>query len=85
MRREHAAGKPFFLYPPFSMGHIPKPAKEFAGKSRIGEYRDKMMEGDYRGGQILDGLSANSPIRVRRTRAIRGRSALPPSFGGLAT
>ena len=36
MRRQHAAGKPFFLYLPFSMGHVPNlPAKEFAGKSRI--------------------------------------------------
>jgi arylsulfatase A-like enzyme len=39
------------------MGHIPNlPAKEFAGKSRIGNYGDKIMEGDYRVGQILDAL-----------------------------
>lgn len=57
MKREHTAGKPFFLYLPFSMGHIPNlPAKEFAGKSRIGDYGDKIMEGDYRVGQILDAL-----------------------------
>jgi arylsulfatase len=55
MKREHAAAKPFFLYLPFSMGHIPNlAAKEFAGKSSIGDYGDKMMEGDYRVGQILD-------------------------------
>ena len=48
MKRQHAAGKPFFLYLPFSMGHAPNlPSKEFAGKSRIGNYGDKMMEGDY--------------------------------------
>ena len=48
MKRSHAAGKPFFLYLPFSMGHCPNlPSKEFAGKSRIGQYGDKMMEGDY--------------------------------------
>ncbi len=57
MKREHAAGKPFFLYLPFSMGHAPNlPSKAFAGKSRIGDYGDKMMEGDFHVGQILDAL-----------------------------
>jgi len=57
IKRQHAAGKPFFLYLPFSMGHVPNlPAKEFAGKSRIGNYGDKIMEGDYHIGQILDAL-----------------------------
>jgi arylsulfatase A-like enzyme len=57
MKRQTAAGKPFFLYLPFSMGHNPNlPSKEFAGKSRIGQYGDKMMEGDYHVGQILDTL-----------------------------
>ena len=57
MKRQKAAGKSFFLYLPFSMGHVPNlPAKEFAGKSRIGNYGDKMMEGDFHVGQILDTL-----------------------------
>src|SRR5215475_14091591 len=57
MRRQKAAGKPFFLYLPFSMGHAPNlPAAQFKGKSRIGNYGDKMMEGDYHVGQILDAL-----------------------------
>ena len=57
MKRQHAAGKPFFLYLPFSMGHVPDlPSKQFAGKSRIGNYGDKMMEGDFHVGQILDAL-----------------------------
>jgi len=57
MKRQHTAGKPFFLYLPFSMGHVPNlPSKEFAGKSRIGDYGDKMMEGDFHVGQILDAL-----------------------------
>jgi arylsulfatase len=57
MRRQKAAGKPFFLYLPFSMGHAPNlPAAQFKGKSRIGNYGDKMMEGDYHIGQILDTL-----------------------------
>jgi len=57
MRRQKAAGKPFFLYLPFSMGHVPNlPAGQFKGKSRIGDYGDKLMEGDYHVGQILDTL-----------------------------
>ncbi|MGB7435065.1 MAG: sulfatase-like hydrolase/transferase [Candidatus Acidiferrum sp.] len=57
MKQQHAAGKPFFVYLPFSMGHAPNyPSKQFAGKSRIGQYGDKMMEGDYHVGQVLDTL-----------------------------
>ena len=57
MRRQSAAGKPFFLYLPFSMGHFPNlPSEQFKGKSRIGNYGDKLMEGDYHVGQILDTL-----------------------------
>jgi arylsulfatase len=57
MKQQHSAGKPFFVYLPFSMGHAPSyPSKQFAGKSRIGNYGDKMMEGDYHVGQVLDAL-----------------------------
>jgi arylsulfatase len=57
MRRQKAAGKPFLLYLPFSMGHFPNlPSQQFKGKSRIGNYGDKLMEGDYHVGQILDTL-----------------------------
>jgi arylsulfatase A-like enzyme len=57
MKRQKAAGKPFFLYLPFSMGHFPNlPSKQFAGKSQIGQFGDKLMEGDYHVGQILDAL-----------------------------
>jgi arylsulfatase A-like enzyme len=57
MKRQTAAGKPFFLYLPFSMGHIPNlPSAQFQGKSRIGQYGDKLMEGDYHVGQIMDAL-----------------------------
>jgi arylsulfatase A-like enzyme len=57
IRRQHAAGKPFFLYLPFSVGHVPNlPTKTFAGKSRIGNYGDKLMEGDFHVGRILDAL-----------------------------
>jgi arylsulfatase A-like enzyme len=59
MRRQKAAGKSFFLYLPFSMGHVPNlPAAQFKGKSRIGNYGDRLMEGDYHVGRILDTLRA---------------------------
>ena len=57
MKRQKAAGNPFFLYLPFSMGHFPNlPSQQFSGKSRIGQYGDKLMEGDHHVGQILDTL-----------------------------
>ena len=57
MRRQKAAGRPFFLYLPFSMGHVPNlPSAQFKGKSRIGNYGDKIMEGDNHVGRILDTL-----------------------------
>jgi arylsulfatase A-like enzyme len=57
MKRQTAAGKPFFLYLPFSMGHFPNlPSEQFRGKSRIGQYGDKLMEGDFHVGQIMDAL-----------------------------
>ncbi len=57
MRRQKASGKSFFLYLPFSMGHAPNlPSKQFKGKSRIGNFGDKIMEGDHHVGQILDTL-----------------------------
>ncbi|MGZ3392271.1 MAG: arylsulfatase [Isosphaeraceae bacterium] len=57
MTRQTAVKKPFFLYLPFSMGHAPNlPSSQFKGKSRAGQYGDKMMEGDYHVGQILDTL-----------------------------
>ena len=78
MERQTAAKKPFFLYLPFSMGHIPNlPSSQFKGKSHIGNYGDKLMEGDYHVGQILDTLKRldiddNTLARVRiRQRAVR--------------
>ena len=57
MKRQKAAGKPFFLYLPISVGHAPNyPAPRFKGKSRIGQYGDKLMEGDYHVGLIMDAL-----------------------------
>lgn len=57
IKEQAAADKPFFLYFPFSVGHGPNlPSKDFEGKSRVGHYGDKIMEGDYHVGQVLDAL-----------------------------
>ena len=59
IKEQAAAKKPFFLYLPFSMGHSPNlPSKDFAGKSRVGDYGDKIMEGDHHVGRVLDALKA---------------------------
>ena len=83
MKRQKAAGKPFFLYLPFSMGHFPNlPSKEFAGKSRIGQYGDKLMEGDHHVGQILDTLQAARHRRQHAawcSRRTTGHRARPPA------
>ncbi|WP_425988756.1 arylsulfatase [Ensifer sp. R-19] len=57
MRRQKAAGKPFFLYLPISRTHFPNlPSKRFEGASRIGQFGDSLMEGDAIVGTILDAL-----------------------------
>ena len=57
MRRQKAAGKPFFLYLPISRTHFPNlPSKRFEGASRIGQFGDSLMEGDAIVGTMLDAL-----------------------------
>jgi arylsulfatase A-like enzyme len=57
MKRQKAAGKPFFLYLPISRTHFPNlPSKRFEGKSRIGQFGDSLMEGDAIVGRMLDAL-----------------------------
>lgn len=54
--REHQT-KPFFLYLPHTMPHVPQYAgKEFAGKSKAGLYGDAVEELDWSTGVILDTL-----------------------------
>jgi len=49
--------KPFFLYVPHSMVHVPLYVSEkFKGKSKAGLFGDVMMEVDWSVGQILDTL-----------------------------
>jgi len=54
------ADKPFFLYVPHSMGHIPLGVSDkFRGKSEQGFYGDVMMEIDWSVGEIEKALKAN--------------------------
>jgi arylsulfatase A-like enzyme len=56
---EHKS-KPFFLYLPHSMVHIPLGVSEkFRGKSKQGMYGDVMMEVDWSVGEILKALEKN--------------------------
>jgi len=53
-------GKPFFLYQPLSIPHMPHvPAKEFEGKSGQGVYGDWIFEGDWVLGRIVEALQRN--------------------------
>lgn len=53
------AQKPFFLYLPHSMPHVPIAASEnFAGKSKQGLYGDVIMEIDWSVGEILKTLES---------------------------
>ncbi|WP_246813137.1 arylsulfatase [Rhizobium changzhiense] len=57
MKRQTAAGKPFFLYLPISRTHFPNlPSERFEGASRIGQFGDSLMEGDAIVGAMLDVL-----------------------------
>ena len=57
MKRQKAAGKPFFLFLPISRTHFPNlPSKRFEGASRIGQFGDSLMEGDAIVGSALDSL-----------------------------
>ncbi len=52
-----ATKKPFFLFVSWTRPHEPnKPSKEFAGKSRIGDYGDGVMELDHNTGRVLDAI-----------------------------
>ena len=64
------------------MGHAPNlPSPQFKGKSRIGQYGDKLMEGDYHVGLIMDalkelGIDENTLLVLRlRQRAVRSDRA----------
>ena len=75
MKRQKAAGKPFFLYLPISRTHFPNlPSKRFEGASRIGQFGDSLMEGDAIVGRMLDALQE---LGSRKTPS----SCSPPTTG----
>ena len=54
------AKKPFFLYVPHSMVHVPLYVSDkFKGKSGVGLFGDVMMEVDWSVGQIMEALKSN--------------------------
>jgi arylsulfatase A-like enzyme len=79
-------GKPFFLYQPLSIPHVPHvPAKEFEGKSGQGVYGDWIFEGDWVLGQIVEalrrgGLAENTLIIASSDNGAEGRE-YPPLRG----
>lgn len=57
MRRQREAGKPFFLYLPYTLVHMPTlPNPDFAGKTGNGEWADCLAEMDHHVGQVLDAV-----------------------------
>ena len=55
MTRQAKAGKPFFLYLPYTQTHMPVlPSKEFEGKSGNGRWGDVLMQIDAYTGELLD-------------------------------
>lgn len=65
---EKSSGKPFFVYLPFAMPHVPLfPGEAFQGKSKRGLYGDVIEEIDWAVGEILlylkeNGLSENTLV-----------------------
>jgi arylsulfatase A-like enzyme len=54
---EQNKDKPFFLYVPHTMPHVPLGVSDkFAGKSKLGKYGDVIMEIDWSVGEILKAL-----------------------------
>ena len=59
MGRQHAAGRPFFLYLPLTHLHFPTlPHRDFAGRTGNGDFADAMVEMDHRVGQVVDAVDA---------------------------
>ena len=67
--RNHAAGRPFFLYLPLTHLHFPTlPHREFAGRTGHGDFADAMVELDHRTGEVVDAIDA--PVLARDTLVI---------------
>jgi len=72
--QEHADGdKPFFMHVNFMKMHNPTiPAKEFAGKSRLGDYSDSILELDHNIGEIMDAVREYAPNTIVVTTGDNG-------------
>jgi arylsulfatase len=59
MKRIVQAGKPFYVYVPFTLVHFPAlPNPKFAGKTGNGDFPDALAEMDANVGQVLDAVDA---------------------------
>jgi len=59
MQRSAAAGKPFYLYVPFTLVHFPTlPHPSFAGRTGYGDLPDALAEMDFHVGELLDAIDA---------------------------
>jgi len=57
MRRQAKAGKPFFVYLPYTATHYPtRPHPDFAGKTGNGAWADLLLQIDTYTGQLLDAV-----------------------------
>jgi len=57
IKRSAQAGKPFYVYVPFTLVHFPAlPNPKFAGKTGNGDFPDALAEMDANVGQILDAV-----------------------------
>ena len=70
MHQSHQAGRPFYVYLPYSQVHCPPiPDPEYAGKTKNGGLADLLTQMDDFAGQILDTLgrlgTADDTIVVR--------------------
>ena len=55
MQKNAKANKPFFIYTPFTMPHLPVlPHPDFAGKTGFGNQADMLTELDHNAGMVLD-------------------------------
>ena len=64
--KQHAKDeKPFFMDVNFMKMHNPNiPAKEFIGKSHLGNYSDAMLEFDSNIGKVMDAIRAEAPNTI---------------------
>ncbi|MEZ5401703.1 MAG: arylsulfatase [Bryobacteraceae bacterium] len=84
LQRQAKSSKPFFLYLPYTMPHMPlKASKEFAGKTGNGEFADVLTQIDTYSGRLLDEMDR---LRLRDNTVFifasdNGGEATPPYHG----